>query len=158
MALEQKKKRSTILRSRFLNGIWKIWISSMKSWKMACFRCNTTENFIFSLKYRQRKFDLNTSKKSLVFFTIRPRKYHICVQLSYTKISYLRKNKHLQKDAAFLHFRLKESSENIIFPWNGNIRKLTKIWSFLPFSQTFVRRKFFFSCSGIERESRLERN
>ena len=153
MALEEKKKRSTILRSRFLNGIWKIWISSMKSWKMACFRCNTTENFIFSLKYRQRKVDLNTSKKLLVFVTIR---HHI--RLSYTKISYLRKNTHLRKDAAFLHFRLKESSENMIFPWNGNIRKLTKIWSFLPFSQTFVRRKFFFSCSGIERESRLERN
>ena len=158
MALKEKKKRSMIVRSRFLNDIGKIWISSMKSWKMACFRCNTTENFIFSLKYRQRKFDLNTSKKSLVFFTIRPRKYHIYVQLSYTKISYLRKNTHLQKDAAFLHFRLKESSENMIFPWNRNIRKLTKIWSFLPFSQIFVRRKFFFSCSGIERESRLERN
>ena len=38
---------------------------------MACFRCNTTEIFIFSLKYRQRKVDLNTSKKSLVFVTIR---------------------------------------------------------------------------------------
>ena len=38
---------------------------------MACFRCNTTENFIFLLKYRQRKVDLNTSKKSLVFVTIR---------------------------------------------------------------------------------------
>ena len=111
---------------------------------MACFRCNTTENFIFLLKYRQRKVDLNTSKKSLVFVTIR----HLYVQLSYTKISYLRKNTHLRKDAAFLHFRLKESSENMIFPWNGNIRKLTKIWSFLSFSQIFVGRKFFFSCSG----------
>ena len=39
---------------------------------MACFRCNTTENFIFLLKYRQRKVDLNTSKKSLVFVTVRP--------------------------------------------------------------------------------------
>ena len=78
---------------------------------MACFRCNTTENFIFLLKYRQRKVDLNTSKKSLVFVTIR----HLYVQLSYTKISYLRKNTHLRKDAAFLHFRLKESSENKIF-------------------------------------------
>ena len=38
--------------------------------KMACFCCNTTEYFIFSLKYRQRKVDLNTSKESLVFVTI----------------------------------------------------------------------------------------
>ena len=115
---------------------------------MACFRCNTTENFIFLLKYRQRKVDLNTSKKSLVFVTIRHGKFHLYVQLSNTKISYLRKNTHLRKDAAFLHFRLKESSENMIFPWNRNIRKLTKIWSFLPFPQIFVRRKsFFFSCT-----------
>ena len=84
---------------------------------MACeydrnMQCNITENFIFSLKYRQRQFDLNTSKKSLVFVTTQ----HLYVQLSYTKNSYLRKNTHLQKDAAFLHFRLKENSENMIFP------------------------------------------
>ena len=68
---------------------------------MACFPCNTKENFIFSLKYRQQKVDLNTRKKTLVF-------------VSYTKISYLRKYTHLRKDAVFLHFRLKEA-ENI-FP------------------------------------------
>ena len=53
---------------------------------------------------------------------------------------------HLGRDAVFLHFRVKESSENI-FPWNGNIRKLMKIWYFLSFSQIFVRRKLLFSCS-----------
>ena len=41
---------------------------------MACFRYNKTENVIFSLKYRQRKVDLNATKKSLVFVTIRHRK------------------------------------------------------------------------------------
>ena len=123
---------------------------------MACFRCNTTENFIFLLKYRQRKVDLNTSKKSLVFVTIRHGKFHLYVQLSNTKISYLRKNTHLRKDAAFLHFRLKESSENMIFPWNGNIRKLTKIWSFLPFPQIFVRRKFFFFFHALRQLAHAE--
>ena len=44
------------------------------------------ENFIFSLKYRQRKVGLNTSEKSLVFVTIRHRKFHLYVQLPYTKI------------------------------------------------------------------------
>ena len=34
---------------------------------MACFRCNMTENFVFSLKYRQRKVELNTSKKIACF-------------------------------------------------------------------------------------------
>ena len=83
---------------------------------MACFRCNTTENLILSLMYRQRKVDLNTIKKSLVFVTIRHRKFHLYVQVSYREISYLRKNTHLRKDAAVLHFRSKESSENMIFP------------------------------------------
>ena len=100
-------------------------------------------NFIFSLKYRQWKVDLNSSEKSPVFVTIRHRKFHLYVQLSHTKISFLRRNKHLREDAAFLHFRLKESSENI-FPWNGNTQKLMKIWSFLSFSQIFVRQNYFF--------------
>ena len=82
---------------------------------MACFRCNTTENLIFSLIYRQQKVDLNTSKKWLVFVTIRHGKFHLYVQLLYRKISYLHKNTHLREDAAFLHFRLKESSENMRF-------------------------------------------
>ena len=85
---------------------------------MPCFRCNAIENFIFSLKYCQLKVDLNIKKKSLVFVTIR----HL-----HTKISYLRKNTHLRKDAALLHFRLKKSSENMIFPWNAfftNFRKM----------------------------------
>ena len=78
-------------------------------------------------------------------------KFHIYVRLLYTKISYLRKNTHLRKDAAFLDFPLKESSKNMIFPWNGNIRKLTKICSFLPFSLIFVRRKIIFSSSVDEK-------
>ena len=83
---------------------------------MACFRCNKPENFIFSLKYRQRKVDLNTSEKSLVFVAMRRRKFRLYVQVSYTKVSYLRENTPLWKDAAFLHFCLKKSSENMIFP------------------------------------------
>ena len=38
---------------------------------MACFLCNMTEIFISLLEYHQRTVDLNTSKKSLVFVTIR---------------------------------------------------------------------------------------
>ena len=138
---------------RFYDHVsWRILLGkckkpSIKSWPMACFRCNMTENFIFSLKYCQRKVDPNTSRKSHVFGTIRHRQFHLYVQLSYTKISYLCKNTHLWNDAASLHFPLKESSENMIYPWNGNIRKETKIWSFLHFSQIFLRWKFFFSCS-----------
>ena len=71
---------------------------------MACFRCKKTENFIFSLKYRQRKVGLNTSEKSLVFVTIRHRKFHPYVQLSYTKISNLRKHTHFAEICCFLTF------------------------------------------------------
>ena len=52
---------------------------------MACFRCNTTENFIFQLKYGQQKVHLNTRKKSLVFVTIR----HTYMELSYMEFSYM---------------------------------------------------------------------
>ena len=121
---------------------------------MSCFRWNTTENFIFLLKYRQQKVDLNTSKKSLVFVRIRQRKFHLYVQVSFTKISYVPRNMHLRKDAAFLHFRLRESSDNIISQWNGNLRKLTKLWYFLSFLQIFERRKLFFLCSDYNSEFR----
>ena len=69
--------------------------------------CNTTENYIISLKHRQRKVDLNASKESLVFVTMRHRKFYLYVQLSHTKISYLRKNTHLQK-CCFLKFPFEE--------------------------------------------------
>ena len=95
-------------------------------------------NLIFSLKYRQRKIDLNTSEKSLHLVTIRP---------SCTKVFYLRNDTHLWKNAAFLDFHLKESSENLIFLRNGHIQKLMKKSPLLSFSQIFVRRKFFFLCS-----------
>ena len=104
---------------------WKNMNIFKEKLKNGFFSLQCDRKFIFSLKYRQRKIDLNTSKKSLVFVIIR--KFHLYAQLSYMKISYLLKNTHLRKDAVFSHFRLKESSENMKFPWNGNIRKLTKI-------------------------------
>ena len=121
-------RRSLILRARFL------CFFSTKSWPMVWFHYNTDRNFIFLLKYRQLKVDLNTFTPKH-FVTIRNRKFHLWMQLAYTETSYLRKNTHLRKDVVFLHFRLKESSENMIFSWNGIIRKLTKIWSFCSFQE-----------------------
>ena len=103
---------------------------------MACFRLNTT--------YQIPSFCLNiikekTSEKSLISVKMRHIKFHFYAQLSYTKIYYLRKKEtHLVKDAAFLHFYLREISKNMLFPWNENIWKLNKIWSFLSFSQIFI--------------------
>ena len=82
---------------------------------MTCFHCNKTAIFILLLKYCQRKVELNAREKSLVFVIIRHRKSRLYVQLSYTKISFLRENTHLRKDATFLHFRLKESLKNDIY-------------------------------------------
>ena len=110
---EYQRKNINIFNEKLTNGLFQLQYD--------------VADFIFSLKYRQRKVDLNAGEKSLVFVTKRHRKFHLYAQLSYTKISYLRKNTHLRKDAAFLHFRLKESSENMIFPGNGNLRKPVKI-------------------------------
>ena len=118
-----------------------------ESWLMASVCCNSMlQSFIFLLKYLQRKVDLCTSQKSLLFVTIRIRhkNFHLYVQASHVKISNLCKGRHLRKDAAFLHFRLKESSKNMILSLNGNLQKLKKIWYFLSFLQIFVRKKFFF--------------
>ena len=90
--------------------------TSTKSWPVAFFPWSKSENFIFLLKYWQRKVDQKTSEKSLVFVKEQRRKFYLYVQLWNTKILYLRKTMLLQKDAAFLHFRLKKCSENIIFP------------------------------------------
>ena len=78
---------------------------------MAYFCCTTKENFMFSLKYCQQKVDLDTCKTSLAFVTIRHFKFHLYDKLASTKISYLHKNTHLRKDAAFLHFLSQECSE-----------------------------------------------
>ena len=94
---EYQRKNINIFNEKLTNGLFQLQYD--------------VADFTFSLKYRQRKVDLNASEKSLVFVTKRPREFHLCAQLSYTKISYLHKNTHLQKDAAFLHFRLKKSQK-----------------------------------------------
>ena len=60
------------------------------------------ENFIFSLTYGQPKFYQNTSEKLLIFITIRHRKFHLFVQLFYTKILYLCENRHMRKYAYYI--------------------------------------------------------
>ena len=89
---------------------------------MACFHCNTTENFIFSLKYRQRNFDLNTSKKLLVFVTIRPaiiyesfiftQKYAFAERCCFLTFSFEEK---LRKYDISVKRKHTKTSENMIF-------------------------------------------
>ena len=130
---------------------------------MACFHCNTTENFIFLLKYRQRNFDLNTSKKLLVFVTIRPaiiyesfiftqkyafaerycfltfsfkgklRKYDISVKRKHTK-----SNENITFSALFTHFH----NENSFFmQWNHckiTRKSCSNIWQHVSKSANLI--------------------
>ena len=92
-------------------------------------------NLIFSFKYRQQEVDQNVNEKLLIFVTIRQK-------ISSLNFSYLTRKFQIYAFAercCFLTFSFKGKFKNIIFPWNGNIRKLMKIWPFL----------FFFSYSDI---------
>ena len=110
---------------------------------MTCFRYNKTENFIFSLKYRQRKVDLNTSEKSLVFVTIRHRKFHPYVQLSHKKISNLRKNKHFGEIYCFLTFSFEGKFRKYISVKGKHI-KTNENMIFSVLFTNFGRTKFLF--------------
>ena len=123
--------------------VGKIQTSSTKSLPMACFCCNTTENSIFSHKCRQRKVHLNTSKKSFVFVTIRHRKFHLYIHLSYTKIWYLRKICICGKMLLSYIFVWRTKVQKIWF-FRENLRKLTKILSFLSFSKFSLDENSFF--------------
>ena len=45
-------------------------------------------------------------------------------------------------------FVWRKTQKKMVSPWNKSLQKLTKILSFLPLSQIFVKRTFFFSCSA----------
>ena len=102
------------------------------------------QNFVFLLKYCKRRVGLNTSQKLLAFVTIRHRKFHLCVQLSTTKIPYLRKKMHLWKDAAFyISFKEKLRKYDISVKLKHAKTNKNTLFSMI-FSQILVRRKFFF--------------
>ena len=111
---------------------------------MACFRCNTTEIFIFSLKYRQRKVDLNTSKKSLVFVTIRQKISSLRPAILYENFIFTQK------------YAFAERCCFLTFSFEGKLRKYdisvkhTKTNENVIFSALFTyfrKTKILFSCS-----------
>ena len=105
------------------------------------------ENFIFSLKYHQRKVDRNTSKKSIVFVTILHRNFHLCVAIIYENFIFTQE------------YAFAERCWSLTFLFEGKFRKYdisvkrkhTKTNEKMIFSVLFTeffRRKFFFSCSA----------
>ena len=97
-------------------------------------------NFIFSFKYRQQKVDQNVSEKLLIFVTIRQK-------ISSLNFSYLTRKFQIYafvERCCFLTFSFKGKFKNMIFPWNGNIRKLMKIWPFLSFHKFSSEENSFF--------------
>ena len=89
---------------RYLQTKVNQWLAFAAIWR---------KKIIFSLIHYQQKVDLNTSQKALAFVTIRHRKYHLYVQLYYTKI----------------YARIRICGKillSYIFVW----RKVQKIWYF----------------------------
>ena len=113
---------------------------------MAYFRCNTTEIFIFSLKYRQQKVDLNTSKKSLVFVTIR-HKIYLRAAVVYENFIFTQKYAFAER-CCFLRF----SFEGKLKKYDISVkRKHTKTNKNMFFSALFTnfcktKNNFFIQC------------
>ena len=107
---------------------------------MAQLHCNKIENFTFSLKYRQRKVDLNTSKESLVFVTMRHRKYSYCIR-------------------KFRIYKIIRIGGEMLLSYIVLWRKAQKIWYFCE-TETYKNwqkydlfcpfHKFFFSCGDVQ--------
>ena len=70
ITIKEKKRNLRFYYHVFWRILSKKSKHPQRSWPMAYFRCNMTENFIFAPKYRQWRVDLNTTKKLLVFVTI----------------------------------------------------------------------------------------
>ena len=123
---------------------------------MACFRCNTTEDFIFSLKYRQRKVDVNTSKKLLVFITIQAiiyenfiftQKYAFAERCCFLTFSF--EGKLRKYDISVKHTK---TNENVIFSALFTYFRKTKI--LFSCSVTLLcKTHFFMSLTKIELSS-----
>ena len=113
---------------------------------MACFRCNTTEIFIFLLKYCQRKVDLNISKKSLVFVTIRQKISSLRPAIVYENFIFTRKYAFTER-CCFLTFSFEAKLRKYDISGKRKHTKINEHIIFSTFLQIFVRRKSFFSYS-----------
>ena len=114
---------------------------------MACFRCNTTENLIFLFIYCHRKVDLNTSKKSLVFVTIRQKiSSSLRPAIVYENFIFSQKCAFAER-CCFLTFSFEGKLRKYDISVKQKHTKTNENVIFSAFSQIFVRRKFFFSCS-----------
>ena len=114
---------------------------------MACFLCNMTEIFISLLEYRQRKVDLNTSKKSLVFVKIRQKISSLRPAILYENFIFTQKYAFAER-CCFLTF----SFEGKLRKYDISVkREHTKTNENLIFSALFTNfhktKILFFSCS-----------
>ena len=113
---------------------------------MACFRCNTTEIFIFSLKYRQRKVDLNTSKKSLVFVTIRQKTSSLRPAILYENFIFTQKYAFAER-CCFLTFSFEGKLRKYDISVKRKHTKTNKNMIFSALHTCFCKTKILFSCS-----------
>ena len=119
---------------------------------MACFCCSATENLIFLLIYLQRKADLNTSEKSLVFVTVQHNAYTIRPAIICESFIFTKKYAFAER-CCFLTFSFKGKLRK----YNISVkRKHTKTNENITFSALFTNfreTKILFLCSEITAKS-----
>ena len=118
----------------------------MKNWSMACFCCNTTENLIFFLIYCQRNVDLNTSKKSLIFVTIRQKILSLYPAILYEIFIFTQKYAFAER-RCFLTFLIEGKLRKYDISVKRKHTKTNKNMIFSALHTYFCKTKILFSCS-----------
>ena len=113
---------------------------------MACFCCNTTENLIFLFIYLQRKADLSTSEKSLVFVTIQHNTYTIRPAIIYESFTFKQKYAFAER-CCFLTFSFQVKLRIYDISVKGKHTKTSENMIFSALFTNFRKTKNFFSCS-----------
>ena len=119
---------------------------------MACFCCNTTENLIFLFIYLQRKADLSTSEKSLVFVTIQHNTYTIRPAIIYESFTFKQKYAFAER-CCFLTFSFKGKLRKYDISVKRKHTKTNENIIFAALFTNFCETKILFLCSETTAKS-----
>ena len=119
---------------------------------MACFCCSATENLIFLLIYLQRKADLNTSEKLLVFVTVQHNTYAIRPAIIYESFIFTQKYAFAER-YCFLTFSFKGKLRKYDISVKRKHTKSNENITFSALFTNFRETKILFLCSEITAKS-----
>ena len=119
---------------------------------MACFCCSATENLIFLLIYLQRKADLNTSEKLLVFVTVQHNTYTIRPAIIYESFILTQKYAFAER-YCFLTFSFKGKLRKYDISVKRKHTKSNENITFSALFTNFRETKILFLCSEITAKS-----